>query len=120
MAMVAKPNAPIKLGDSFSIKCETDSSNSGSPGAIIMYRNGQQLTTGVRTSTRKVSDGGTVYISELTVTARKEDNNAKYECKINDQPSFKKEVIIAVYCKYSVPKNYLATLRKCHILMCLV
>jgi hypothetical protein len=98
--MEEKPKSPITEGGSVTIKCETDSCNPMSPPAILWYRNGQEITFAVSPSTKTGTDGGTtIYTSQLTFTAKKEDNQAKYECKINDQTSFKKDVTITVHCK---------------------
>jgi hypothetical protein len=98
--MVTKPNAPVMIGISVMIKCETDGSKSGSPGSIVWYRNGQGLSSrSYSSSTRQASEGGTIYTSQVTFTAAKTENQAKYECKINDHAGFKKDVTITVLCK---------------------
>jgi hypothetical protein len=98
--MVTKPNAPVMIGTYVMIKCETDSSKSGSPGSIVWYKNGQLLSSrAYSSSTRQAYEGGTIYTSQLTFTAGKDQNQVKYECKINDQASFKKDVTITVSCK---------------------
>jgi hypothetical protein len=97
--MIEKPTSPVTEGNDVAIKCETDSSNPGSSVTISWYRNGQEITSGVTPNTRSATDGGTIYASQLTFTASKDDDKVKYECKINDQTSFKKDVTITVHCK---------------------
>jgi hypothetical protein len=100
LKMVTKPNAPVMIGTSVVMKCETDGSKFGSPGSIVWYKNGQAMSSrSYSSSTRQASEGGTIYTSQVTFTVAKTENQAKYECKINDQASFKKDATISVLCK---------------------
>jgi hypothetical protein len=100
LKMVTKPSVPVMIGNNVIIKCETDGSKSGSPGSILWYKNGQGLSSrSYSSSTRQASEGGTIYVSQLTFTAAKTENRANYECKINDHAGFRKDVTVTVLCK---------------------
>ena len=105
--MTSKPTSPVTEGSTVGITCQTDASNAGPPG-IQWFRNGQEVFQNINEVAIPVSETPAdqpeyYYSSNLTISARREDNQATYECRvsrISNQENFKKVTNLHVYCKF--------------------
>ncbi|XP_064631201.1 nephrin-like isoform X2 [Lineus longissimus] len=96
--MTDKPLHPINVGEAVNITCETSSSQSGPPGEFDWFKNGQpvppRFTISESSSER---DGVDYYVSSLQFAVDKIDNQASFECRINVEKAFRKEVTVQVF-----------------------